>query len=209
MPPIFAELMQQIRDHSSKLMVAALFTFLGWAIGRWRARRAWQSRDFLHRLNFTLNIIDNGRLVIRTLMEKPCEDVFMNKAAVDQVLAAAKQTTAASPFLPLAKEDYWFFLNQLLNELSEKFAEGALKRDLKLPVTSARYLISLTSESAGEIRTRKIRAMLIRKDHLVSLPETPPEFERPHHSTRWDTLQKMKVAYEKTPHLFLEVELSV
>ena len=209
MPPIFEELFQQVRDHSSKLTVAALFTFLGWGIGRWRARRAWLKRDFLHRLNFTLNIIEDGRLVIRTLMEKPCDEIFMNKSAVDQVLAAAKQTTAASPFLPLTQEDYWFYLNQILNELSEKFAEGALKRDLKLPVTSARYLISLTSESVGEIRTRKIRAMLIRKDHLVSLPETAPEFERPHHSTRWDTLQKMKVAYEKTPHLFLEMELSV
>jgi hypothetical protein len=209
MPSILEELLQHIREHSSKLTVAALFAFLGLAIGRWRARRAWQKRDFLNRLNFTLNIIEDGRLTIRTLMEKPCEDVFMNQAAVEQVLAAARQTTAVSPFLPLAQEDYWFYLNQILNELSEKFAEGALKRDLKLPVTSARYLISLTSESVGEIRTRKIRAMLIRKDHLVNLAEAAPEFERPHHSTRWDTLQKMKVAYEKTPYLFLEMELSV
>jgi hypothetical protein len=209
MPPILEELLQHIRDHGSKLTVAALFTFLGWGVGRWRARRAWQKRDFLNRLNFTLNIIEDGRLVIRTLMEKPCDEVFMNQSAVEQVLIAARQTSAESPFLPLAKEDYWFYLNQILNELSEKFAEGALKRDLKLPVTSARYLISLTSESVGEIRTRKIRAMLIRKDQLINFPDKTPEFERPHHSTRWDTLQKMKVAYEKTPHLFLEMELSV
>lgn len=209
MPPILEQLLQNIRDHGSKLLAAAVFTFLGWGVGRWRARRAWQRRDFLQRLNFSLNIIENGHLVIRTLMEKPCEEVFMNQSAVEQVLAAAKQTTAANPFLPLPKEEYWFFLNQILNELSEKFAEGPLKRDLKLPVTSARYLICLTSESAGEIRTRKVRAMLIRKDQLVNFPEKAPEFERPHHSTRWETLQKMQIAFEKEPHLFLEMELAV
>ncbi len=209
MPPFIQQLLQNIQDHGSKLLAAAVFTFLGWGVGRWRARRAWQRRDFLNRLNFSLNIIQDGRLFIRTLMEKSCEEVFLNQTAVERVLASAKQTTAANPFLPLAREDYWYYLNQILNDLSEKFAEGPLKRDMKLPVNTAKYLICLTSESAGEIRTRKIRAMLIRKDQLTSLPETAPQFESPHHITRWETLQRMQSAYQKEPHLFLEMELSV
>ena len=165
--------------------------------------------NFLNRLNFSLNILADGKLLIRTLMEKSCEDVFLNQSATERVLASAKKTTAANPFLPLAKADYWYYLNQILNELAEKFATSPLKRDLKLPVTSARYLICLTSESAGEIRTRKIRAMIIRKEQLMNLPETPPQFESPHHITRWETLQRMKAAFEKDPHLYLEMELGV
>jgi hypothetical protein len=142
-------------------------------------------------------------------MEKSCEDVFLNQSATERVLASAKQTTAANPILPLPKVDYWYYLNQILNELAEKFATGPLKNDLKLPVTSARYLICLTSESAGDIRTRKIRAMIIRKEQLMNLPETTPQFESSHHITRWETLQRMKAAYEKDPYLFLEMELGV
>jgi len=209
MPPWIEELLQNIRDHGSKLLAAAVFTFVGWGVGRWRARQSWQKRDFLHRLNFSLNLLQDGHLLIRTLMEKACEDVFLNRSATEQVLASAKQTTAANPFLPLPQVDYWYYLNQILNELAEKFATGQLKRDLKLPVTSATYLICLTSESAGEIRTRKIRAMLIRKDQLLNLPEAVPQFERPHHITRWETLQRMRAAYQKDPYLFLEMELSV
>ncbi len=203
------QLLQQIRDHGTKLLAAAVFTVIGWGVGRWRARRAWQKRDFLNRLNFSLNIIHDGRLWIRTLMEKSCEDVFLNQSASERVLSSAKQTTATNPFLPLPKADYWYYLNQVLNELAEKFATGQLKRDLKLPVTSAPYLICLTSESAGEIRTRKIRAMIIRKDQLMSLAEATPLLESPHHITRWETLQRMKAAYLRDPYLFLEMELSV
>ena len=186
-----------------------MFTILGWGVGRWRARRAWQKRDFLNRLNFSLNLLQDGKLQIRTLMEKSCEDVFLNQSASERVLASAKQTTAAHPFLPLPQADYWYYLNQVLNELAEKFATGPLKRDLKLPVTSALYLVCLTSESAGEIRTRKIRAMIIRKVQLQQLPESVPQLESPHHITRWETLQKMQAAYQKTPYLFLEMELGV
>jgi hypothetical protein len=203
------QLLQNIRDHGTKLLAAAVFTILGWGVGRWRARRAWAKRDFLNRLNFSLNILQDGKLHIRTLMEKSCEDVFLNQSASEQVLACARQTTATNPFLPLPKADYWYFLNQILNELAEKFATGQLRRDLKLPVTSSTYLICVTSESAGEIRTRKIRAMIIRKEQLMNLPEAVPQLESPHHVTRWETLQRMKAAYQKEPHLFLEMELSV
>ncbi len=203
------QLLLKIRDHSTQLIAVSVFTFIGWGFGRWRARRAWKNRDFLDRLNFSLNILQDGRLEIRTLLEKSCEEVFLNQSASERVLASAKQTTAANPFLPLPKADYWYYLNQVLNELAEKFATGPLKRDLKLPVTSASYLICLTSESAGEIRTRKIRAMIIRKEQLLTLPEEVPQLESPHHITRWETLQRMKAAYQKEPHLFLEMELGV
>lgn len=209
MPVWLEQWIGQVRDHGSKLLAAAVFTVIGWGIGRWRSKRAWRNRNFLNRLNFSLNLLVDGKLLIRTLMEKSCEEVFLNQSAVEDVLASAKRTTAANPLLPLAKDDTWYYLNQVLNELAEKFATAPLKRDLNQPVCTSRYLVCLTSESAGEIRTRKIRAMIIRKDQLLALPEEAPQFESPHHITRWQTLRIMQAKYASEPHQFLELELGV
>jgi hypothetical protein len=76
-------------------------------------------------------------------------------------------------------------------------------------VVTGRYLICLTSEAAGAIRTRKIRAMTIRKDVLTHLPAEPPAFERPWHNNRWDTLKILAEQYKADPEQFMEVELSV
>jgi hypothetical protein len=139
--------------------------------------------------------------------------VFLNSVAVDKVMAAALRTTAKNPVLPLAKDDRWYLLNAVLNELSEKFAQGWLQRDMGLPTRSAVYLICLTSECAGELKTRKIRAMVVQKDLLQNLPaDLPadlPQFERPHHNTRWQTLQQMSALYATEPDHFLEVELAL
>jgi hypothetical protein len=51
--------------------------------------------------------------------------------------------------------------------------------------------------------------MIIRKELLLNLPVAPPQFERPHHSTRFDTLKRLAVAYAKDPNLFLEVEICI
>ena len=72
----------------------------------------------------------------------------------------ACQTNAHDPVLPIPISDTWYFLNAVLNDLSEQFAVGLLKRDSGAPVVATTYLVALTSESAGEMRTRKIRAMV-------------------------------------------------
>ena len=78
------------RDNSMKLISAALFTLFGWMFGRWRATRSWKRREFFNRLNISLNTIHDGKLLIRTVLEKTCEDIFLNSAAVDQLLKAAQ-----------------------------------------------------------------------------------------------------------------------
>ena len=55
-------------------------------------------------------------LLIRTLLEKSCEEIFLNKVAVETIVAAARKTTERNPLLPLPKEDYWYYLNAVLNE---------------------------------------------------------------------------------------------
>jgi hypothetical protein len=70
-------------------------------------------------------------------------------------------------------------------------------------------LLCLTNESDGAIRTRKVRAMLIRSEDLKNLPEEMPELESQNHVTRWKTLQFMAKRLEEKPFQFFKVELVV
>lgn len=209
MSELVKTLLEYLNEHWMKVVSGAALMAVSWYFGKRKARSEWNRREFLGRLNFSLNSIHDGTLLIRTLSEKSCADVFLNQVAVEQVLAASKQTTLADPTLPLAKDDYWFYLNSVLNELSEQFSQGVLRRDLGLQVKSEKYLVALTCEADGEIRTRKVRAMVIRAALLTNLPEEAPKFEKPHHKIRWTTLKTLAKLYQTEPHKFIEVELAL
>jgi hypothetical protein len=206
---VWTHAVDTLREHFVKVVVGFVLMFIGWYFGKWRARAEWKKQEFLDRLNLSLNTIDQGVLKIRTLSEKRCEEVFLNSVAADTVQKLARRATAADPILPIPKDDVWFFLNAVLNDLSEQFAVGLLKRDLGAPVTSAIYLVALTCESAGDLRTRKIRAMIVKKSLMESFPTEAPQFQADRHRTRWQTLQFMSAEYAKNPWRFIEVELCV
>lgn len=194
-------------EHWLEAVIGFLFMAVGVWYGRRRARKAFRKREFFHRLNISLNSIFDGKLAIRTISEKPAQEVFLNTAAVDKLLLAAGQTTEDDPLLPFDSDDHWFFLNSVLNEISEKFADGFIAREVdpSLPTTS--YLICLTNECDGNLRTRKIRAMLIRRALLENLPEACPQLEQPEHATRWKTLQTMAQRWKENPIQFMELQL--
>ncbi len=196
-------------EHGVKVLTAAAFTAAGLLIGRWRASQSWKKREFFDRLNVSLNSLHGGKLLIRTVLEKTCEEILLNKVAVERLIKLAQQTTKDSPIIPIPKEDRWFYLNAVLNELSETFAEGLFKREAGKPHDAVRYLICLTNECDGEVRTRKVRAMVMRKDTLVNLPKDQPELESPNHSIRWKTLQQIQQAYTLDPTNFIEAEIVV
>lgn len=198
-----------LREHWLKAIVSLLFLLAGTWWGRRRARREWERKRFLNRLNFSLNTLRDGKLEIRTLAEMNCRDVFLNDYAAERVQIAAERTTKQNPLVPLEKEERWFLLNSVLNEVSERFAEGFIRRDMGLPTTTHTYLIALTYENAGDLKTRKIRAMVIRKDALLNLPADPPAFERPHHATRFQTLHALAGAYRHDATNFLEIDISL
>lgn len=200
---------QYVLQHWAKFVTAALFMAVGWYVGRRRAMSEWRRKQFFGRLNISLNTLQDGYLRIRTIVEKTCDEVFLNSLAADTVSKAARKTTEKNPILALAKDDYWYYLNAVLNEVAERFAAGQVKQDLGLPVTKDRYLICLTSENAGALRTRKVRAMLIKKKVLEALPEEEPKFEHPNHRTRWETLQFLAAEYRKQPHQFIEMEIAM
>jgi hypothetical protein len=212
MPPlaqIVETLVDYLKDHAVKILTGLALMALGWFFGRQRAYRDWKEQSFLDRLNVSLNFVHDSVLQLRTLSEKRCEDVFLNSVAAAKITEAAKKTTASDPILPLPKDDCWYYLNAVLNELSEQFAAGQLRRDAGAAVVSARYLVCLTCESAGDLRTRKIRAMVARKEFLLNLPADTPKFVQPHHQTRWKTLQFLSAEYQRNPWRFIEVELAL
>lgn len=196
-----------ITDHWVKFVTAIAFGAVGWLIAHTRANRAWKRREFFNRINFSLNTIREETLRIRTLAEKTCSDVFLNDVATQMLIRTAQKTTAENALIPVSKDDSWYFLNAVLNEISEQFAVGLIAQEAGQSVTSVSYLICLTNECDGEIRTRKIRAMVIRRDLLQNLPKDSPKFEQTYHKRRWTTLQQLSAAYQKEPWRFLEVEL--
>ena len=227
MPPveqIFHTLSDYVKDHAVKILTGLVLMGVGWWIGFRRAKANWKKREFYDRLNISLNYIDQGTLAIRTLAEDTCEKIFLNTAASDAIQKAARRTTSSDPLLPLPKEDYWYYLNSVLNALSEQFSAGVLQKEQGRSVLVERYVICLTSEVAGDIRMRKVRAMVIRKSLLLRInsdvntdkkseTDSPnekiptPKFASPNHTTRWETLKFMAAEYQRHPWRFIEAEL--
>lgn len=194
-------------------------TVLGLLAGRWyglrRARKKWEKREFLDRLMVSLNSVRHGPdgkpgLAIRTLLEKRLEDVLLNEAAFQSVMDAAHRTTEEDPILPLGKSDRWYVLNAVLNEVAEHFSLGALMVDAGAPTSSHRYLICLTQEPGKEVRSRKVRALVVRKELLLEGAfRGELELDFPYHATRLATLECMRKRYETDRDHFMEIELAV
>ena len=174
-----------------------------------RSRNRWKKRNFLNRLNVTLTRIENKQLKIRTILEMDCEQIFLNASAANEIVRLAKQTTDDDPLIPIPPDDCWQYLNAVLNEISERFAEGQIRQDLGQPVHKGQYVLCLTCERAGPVRTQKIRAMLLQKEFLMNLPAEEPEYEAKSHSTRWLTLQQLADVYPDRPYAFLDLEICV
>ena len=202
-----------ISDHWMKIVSGILLLIIGRWWGRWRAARMWRKRQFMHRIMISLNSIRNNQdapstLAIRTILEKDLKDVLLNDAAVAQVLRAAELTTESDPIVPLPQQDRWYVLNAVLNEVAEAFADGVMQADMGLPVVRQTYIICLTNERAGSVKTQKIRAMVVRKDLLLNGDfEAGLSLESPNHATRIDTLKRIRAAYKSDPSKFLEMEI--
>jgi hypothetical protein len=214
--PLLGEFWDALLEKSgTSVAVAALSAVVSFTVGRWwgryRARKQWQAKEFLGRVIVSLNSFADGKLKIRTIFERSLEEVFLNPHAVAQVLAAAQRTTKESPLLPIAKADRWFLLNFVLNAVAERFSAGAVRQDAGEPVRAVAYALCLTSEADDEMRIRKVRAMLIRRDVLADFPyhEAMPQLENPWHDVRVLTLRKLAKAYQADPENFLTLELCV
>src|SRR5687768_6038994 len=199
-PPL-ADALDDIATDSGKkiavtIVVAAVTSVASFVVGRYwgryRAYREWHRKEFLGRVIVSLNIFADGFLKIRTVMERSLEEVFLNQVAIDKVTAAAWRCTPESPILPIARDDRWYLLNFVLNAVAEHFAAGQIRQDAGEKVTVVRYALFLTAELVGDERIRKVRAMLVRQEHLTNFPypDSLPKLENAWHEDRIKTLRK-------------------
>src|SRR5262245_57067948 len=195
--------------------VPVVTTVVSFVAGRWwgkyRARRQWERKDFLGRIIVSVNLLHEGKLRIRTIMERTLEEIFPNALVVQKVSTAAEKTTVENPLMPIAKEDSWYVLNFVLNHVAEHFTSGIVKMDAGQPVTKVVYAIFLTCERVGDERLRKVRAMMLRKDLLENFPypDSMPELENPWHADRIVTLRRAAELYRTRPDQFLMLEVCV
>jgi hypothetical protein len=154
-----------VRDHGAKLTAAVSWLGLGWLY--FRRRSEWARKEFRQQVNFSLNYLIDGKLAMRTLLELPARDVWLNDRGVKLVLAAAGKTTADDPFLTLPDPADAAFLDRAaLNVLSEKFADVFLAQSIGLPVTTTVYRFAVTCERFEVMRTVKLRVLVAREADL-------------------------------------------
>jgi hypothetical protein len=162
------EFFEFIRPHLNT--IALVLTWAGIAIAYWRRRAQWRGKQFLARVNFSLNYISGDALAMRTLLETTASAVWLNEYGVARVLAAAKQAPVDQPFLRLTDPDDQDFANRAaLNVLSERFAETYLSASLGRQTATAPYVFGISCEKYGDIRTLKIRVLVISEQTLVDL----------------------------------------
>jgi hypothetical protein len=185
--------------------------FAGRWWGRYKANRQWQRKEFLDRIIVSLNILADGCLKIRTVLERSIDEVFLNRMAINKVRAATRATTEESPILPIPKSDRWYVLNYVLNAVAEHFVAGHIRQDAGEKVTVVRFALFLTCEQVGDERIRKVRAMLVRADVLENFPypDSLPKLENPWHDVRIRTLRQAAELYRKEPDNFLTLEVCV
>ncbi len=200
-------------------LILLLITWAGLVAEAIRRRRNWKRKRFTEQVNFSLNYIEDGTLMLRTLLEGSAESVWLNKHGVNQVRQAAEKTTIDEPFLRLrSKKDMDYINRAVLNVLSERFSQAFVAKALGLDVHTDRFVFGVTWEKYGGIRTQKLRVIIIRKDDLLKAFNTDGESERPkvvepEHDDRIKTLRKMFKLYmaqtESGPQVLGEAELGI
>jgi hypothetical protein len=150
--------------------IALVLTWAGIGIAYVRRRSQWRSKQFLARVNFSLNYVAGDSLAMRTLLETTANEVWLNDYGVGHVIAAARRAAVDQPFLMLPDPGDRDFVNRaVLNVLSERFAETYLAASLGQAVDIRPHVFGLTCEKYGDIRTLKLRVLIIEEQTLADL----------------------------------------
>lgn len=196
---------------------------IGWLWGRWRSGVAWKQKRFTNRVVLSLNSLtyqeveSEGKttkkpvLQLRTIFERDAIYVFQNEIMAEILNKCIKKVEPSDCLVHFAKEDSWYMLNAILNQICERFADGLLKKDMGMPIETRWYTFCMTYELEGSIRTHKPRVMMMEKEAFDNFPDDDPKnfvLEAETHTTRVKTLQHLKKQRQKYPHLFMDIQLS-
>lgn len=179
-----------------------LATWSGLAVLGVRRRLDWRRNRFTEQVNFSLSYLETdpeGRRVLRlrTLLEDSARNVWLNEYGVRQVQKAAAATTPEQPFLQTGPGgDPGLVNHAVLNVLAERYSEAPLARAMGVGVRTARFLFGLTWERYDDLRTHKLRVMVVRPEELEALfgpggCSADVAVERESHRRRLQTLETL------------------
>lgn len=136
-----------------------------------RRRYEWRNSRFAQQVSFSLNtLVDrNGSkvLLIRTLLEDTAANVWLNEFGISKVVRAAGNTTLDNPFIEIEDQrDRDIVMVAVLNVLSERFSDAFIAQALGLPTSTDAFLYGLTWERYGEMKTQKLRVMIVKRSDL-------------------------------------------
>lgn len=191
---------------------------VGWAWGRIQAKRAWKNKRFERSLVLGLNVIEiypdagpgepQASLKLRSLFERPLEDVMLQPSMQKLVKEAMEKTTAERSILQFPKDGAWFLLNTILNQIATQFAEGVIREQLGYEVKKDRFLFCMNFERDDRLYQYKTRIMMMKKDDFLNFPDQGiVSVESESHLLRVEALRQLKQEYQTNPHLFMEIEL--
>jgi len=189
----FADVHETLKPYYA--LIALALTWAGLLLAWWRRRTQWHNKEFLGQINFSVNLFGDT-LSMRTLLEVETAEVFPNAYGAGLLHKAAKRTTLEQPFIHLAEKDDRDYLHRAVkNTLSELCSTAFIGVALGQPVRRSVFVFALTCERYPEMRTIKLRVLLVERETLrewcapggkgESLPITP------YYRTRLRTLQAM------------------
>lgn len=175
---------------------------VSWAVAAWiylGMRRDWTSKSFINQVNFSLNAVAEGSLQLRTLFEADSQAVMGHRSAVARLKGACRKTTPEMPFVALDDDDDWgYLMRAALNVMSEMCGSVYLARAVGAPVATGEFVFGITFEAYGEMKTRKVRVIVIERGQLerhfspeVAAAADQLQLASPHHSCRIATLKTM------------------
>jgi flagellar biosynthesis GTPase FlhF len=184
-----------VPNPSAPLLAWCCVTLGSIAVFKYARWRQWKRRQFMTRMNFSINYVRNGRLRVRTLTEKPTEEVlYCNTVAVDRLTRAAMRCNAGEPFITMETSDESRLVHRAIdNDLSAMSATGYFYDQCQLPVVRKPFIFGIANEPGFALL--KVRVIVIAEDQLRNLPPTMPELETPYHLHRWESLKVMKRRY--------------
>lgn len=175
--------------------LALVLTWVGFGLAWWRRRSQWQRKEFLGQVNFSLNLFGDT-LAMRTLLEVDTAEVWPNAHGVSLLHAAAARTTVEAPFIRLsAAEDRDYLHRAIKNALSELCPHAFIAQALGERVRTGVFLFAVTCERYPEIRTIKLRVLLVEQGALREWCAPGGKGDHlpmsAHYRTRLRTLQAM------------------
>lgn len=171
--------------------------FVTVVIGYGRTHLRHTLKQFVEHVNYSLNILQDGKFYFRTISESHLQDMFRDNASAGALLiAAAKRTSQTSPFILLPTSDRRYLATAIINTLSPLCAPGFFALEQGETVREGWYRLALVfDEDIEEKKARKIRILIASETMLKQIIEKPsvvPKFQSGAiGKKRWELMKEM------------------